>query len=190
MRHLERERRKRGFSFIELLAAMLLLTFIIAVTGTLYQVGQRQQRTARDYSQNQIDARKALRKLTRTIRHALGVVGTSAAGNLLNLTSGANAIIVDTLDAGGAPRVQIRFHVSNGVLYGQREEQAAPGVAIADGIQSLTFRYFQVFGAGRTELLTGLEDATDVEIHLTILRNGMTTTTVGLVGMRNANSQM
>ncbi len=183
-------RRARGFSLVELLAAMLLLTFMVAVTGRLYQVGQRQQQTARVYSQNQTDARKASRTLTRTIRHGYGVIGTSAAGNLVNLTSGTNAIIVETIEAGGGSRLQIRFHVSNGILYGQRQEQTAPGSAILENVQSLSFKYFQVFGDSRTELLSGYDVATDVEFRLTLLRNGISTATVALVGMRNANSQM
>ena len=109
------------------------------------------------------------------------------AGNLSAATTDASNIIVEVPEPGGGSHVHVRFYLSNGTLYSQRQDEASPGTRVVDNIQSMNFKYWQSFGAFRTELVSGFENATDVEILLVTARNGVSTSTSALVGMRNSN---
>lgn len=174
----------RGMTLIEVLIVALIMTFLTIGVGMLYTVGQRQQRISNYYSQVQTDMREGLRRVTRTLRHGYEVVGTSTAGTLNGLSSSTSQIIVRVPEPTGAATtyVHIRFYVSGSVLYSQRQDQSAPGVALLDGVQTLAFNYFDEYGANMNATPTA---ATRTEIVLTARRGPATTTVRTLVTLRN-----
>src|SRR5690349_20361706 len=116
----------------------LAVSFLLAVTSTLYSVGFRQQRTGRRYSLAQTDGRAALARVTRTRRHGSKVVGTSNAGTLSGLTSSASQLIVNIPQATGNSPIDVMYAIDNaGNLY-YKGQNDANGTTLTYGVQSMT----------------------------------------------------
>ncbi len=190
----------------EMLLSMLILAFLAAATASLYTVGQAQHHTAKGYSQVQTDVRRAMARVTRTIRHGYSVVGTSSLGTLNGLSSAVNdQIIVEVPEPSpSTAKRQIRFYRSNaGVLYYQDHTQAAPGTALMTGLQvpregltsgeaaPLTFHYYQsipdLSGAVTTTNVDANPSlATEVRITITARSAPVSTTVRAYVSLRNS----
>src|SRR6266496_722745 len=65
--------RQRGISFLEVLGAFMILAFVTLATVKLYRVGDGQQRTARNYTNAQVNNREAVRRILRTLRHGYAI---------------------------------------------------------------------------------------------------------------------
>src|SRR5579871_3260255 len=90
-----RHRRRRGALLVEVLAAALILTFLVGATAQFFKVGNGQQRLGASYSQVETNLRTALRLMTRTIRHGYNVVSSVSSGNLNGKSSSTTQIIVN-----------------------------------------------------------------------------------------------
>jgi len=88
----------------------------------------------------------------------------------------------------GAPTqwIQIRYHLSGGVLYGQRADQGAPGVPLTDGVEALAFNYYQARGTTRTAVDASPGAANEVQVRLAARRGSAVTAVTVLVNLRNA----
>lgn len=181
--------RRRGFSLMEAVITALILSFVVAATASLMNSGLRQQKIGREYSQAQTDLRQGLSRATRAIRHAYGVVNPSTEANFGGSTaSNTNQIIVRVPEPAGSanPDVEMRFHASNGTLYAQRDDEAAPGTALMTGVQSLTFNYFQS-NTGVSVPMNGTpSQASAVQVRVTAVVGSATTPVETLVTMRNS----
>lgn len=187
-----RPRRSRGVTLVELVITFVILAFISLGTIQLYRVGDQQQRVARLYSDAQSSAREGLRRIMRTARHASAAESNVTFTGLGAVSSGAAQLVVATPPAGGgAGTDHILFRLSGTTLYAQRSTESAPGTAIATGVQSVSFTYYQT-----TVTSTGTQvndvtsssptSATEVNIALTMpVFNGQTTTRTAYVAMRN-----
>lgn len=194
-----RPRGRRGFTLVEMLMAVVMLTFVGAGTATLLLVGQRQQRLARNYSQVQSDLRKGLLRITRTLRHGYQVVGQnttySASVSAFTATaarqSNASQLVVRIPEpAGTTPTsVELRFYRSGGILYAQHPADLAagnPGIALLSGVQSLAFNYFRTGGTTTTVVDATPEQASEVRILVTAAREQAITTVETRISLRNA----
>lgn len=189
--HRGRLRYRSGATLIEMVVSALILSFIVAATAGLYTVGQAQQRTARSYSEAQTDIRTTLRRMTRALRHGYQVVGVSAAGTLAGKASGPDQVIVRVPEPGGGSQSEILFYRSgSGVLYFQRESDAAPGTPLVEGVRALAVHYFRtdiaVGGAIRVPVDADPATATEAEVTLTVERPPAVTTVKAYVTLRNA----
>lgn len=180
-----RERHRRGYSLIEALIGVLILSFVVAATATLMEVGTRQQRLGRSYSQVQTELRDALRRATRSVRHGYWVVGTSTVSNFSAApTSGSTQVIVRLPQAGGGT-LEARYHLSGGTLYVQREDEVAPGTALITGVTQFTLGYYRTNGSVRSASDGTPANATEVKFRLTATRGSATTPVETLVTLRN-----
>lgn len=185
-------RAQRAVTFVEMLVAMLILSFIIAAAATFYNTAYEQQRQARGFSRALTDLRSSLRVATRAIRHGFTVVGTTT--NFGNASSSATQLIVTVPEPTGTTpsTVQLRYYLSGGVLYKQRSDQAAPGTALADGITTLTFTYYQTVVTTRNTLpytvgstTFGRDNATEVLMTVTATREKVLVRDSALILLRN-----
>jgi hypothetical protein len=179
---------RRGATLLELVASALLLSFVVAAASKLFQVGHASHTMVRHYSQAQSDLREALRRATWGMRHGYGVVATSTAGNFpVQASNTAQAILLLPEPTGSNPaQVQVRYHVTNGILYAQRANEAAPGMALLPGVQNVTFAYYQTNGATRVPVNGTPALATEVEIQATARRHRWNTKVSTLVNLRNS----
>lgn len=173
-------------SLVEVLVAALVLSFLVASTAAVYQGGEKQQRTARAYSLAQTDIRSALQRITRTARHGYKVVPASSSGTFSGQSSGLNQLIVEIPEPGAASRAEVRFYVANGRVYAQRNNEAAPGLLLIEGAQTLEFRYYQTDPGTGARNVAAPGSATEVEITLTAVRGPAVTTVKAYVNLRNA----
>lgn len=182
-----RARSRRGVTFIEMAVTALVLAFIVAATAGLYNIGQRQQLIGGRYSANQTNMREALRRMTRALRHGYAVVGTSSAGSLSGISSGAGQVVVRVPDPGGATQSDLLFYRSPaGAIYYLGQNDPAPGTKLLDNVQSLTFNYFQTTPSGTTVVDATPSQATEVMITMTAVSRPATTTVTAYVNLRNA----
>jgi hypothetical protein len=174
---------------MEMVVSALILSFVVMATAQLMNGGLRQQKLGREYSQAQTDLREGLARATRAIRHAYEVVNPSTEANFgANTASSAGQVIVRVPEPGGSanPDVEMRFHLSNGTLYAQRDDQTAPGTALMTGVQSLTFNDFQSI-TGTSVAMDGTpQQASAVQIRITAVRGSAVTPVETLVTMRNS----
>jgi Tfp pilus assembly protein PilW len=187
-----RNRRRRGVSLMELVGTFVILAFIALGTMQLYRVGDRTQRTARFYSDAQAVARKALQRMTRTVRHASIVDMASTVTNFSAAPdSTASQIIVSVPQPNATGTDHIRFYVSSGTLYAQRNDDTGAGMALATGVQSLTINYYAttVVSSGTTNSSVDNAPASSTEVKITlVVKSGtVTTTEVTYVSLRNRN---
>ena len=173
----------RGVSLMEMLAALLILSFIVAATATLFNTGQRQQRLGRAFSQAQTDIRVALRDAMRAIRHGTVVNPSTNFGG--NAPSNSSQVIVNVPEPTGAATsyIELRYYLSSGTLYKQRSDQNA-GSAILTGVDSLTINYFKTVYSSRTSVDANPETATEVLITVTVIRERITTRVSTLIALR------
>jgi hypothetical protein len=181
-------RARRGASMVETVATAFLLSFALAATAQLYRVGFVQQRVARSYSGAQTEGREALRRVTRTLRHGKKPVNPSTEAAFPVTTSDASQVIVKVPEPEGAATdwMEVRVHRSGTVLYAQRADQAAPGTSLLTGVAALSFNYFSVVGATRTQVAGAPATADEVQVTLTTLRESSYTKVSTLVNLRNA----
>ncbi|MFN3648286.1 MAG: type II secretion system protein [Armatimonadota bacterium] len=183
-------KRRRGVTLAEVVIAAMILGFLLAATANLYQVGFRQQRLAGAYGQVQTDLRDALRRATRGMRHGFRVVSPSTSPSFPVTTSSAAQVIVEVPEpsASASSSVEVRFHVSGGVLYAQRSDQAAPGLALIQGVQTVSFEYFRQPSSGteHTPVNGAPASANEVRVTVTARRPPATTTVSTLVNLRNS----
>lgn len=180
-------RLRAGFSLTELLAALTMLAFVITGAATLLNVGRRQLRTLRTYSQVQTDLRAGVRRASRTLRHANTVLNPSSAGNFPVKSSSASQVIVQVPEpTGSSPAtVEVRFYVSNGVFYAQRSDVSGSGVALESGVQSVLFNYFRTVNGTRSSVDATPNQATEIQMTTTAASGGMNTKLTTLVALRN-----
>lgn len=178
---------KRGFSLPEMLAALTMLAFVLTSAATLLNVGRRQQQTLRQYSQVQTDLRAGLRRASRTLRHAQSIKNPSAAANFAVKVSDASQVIVEVPEPTGSAQttVEVRFYLSNGVLYAQRADVATAGVALETGVQNVEFRYFRTANGVRATSDSAPQQATEVQLTVTAASGAISTRLSTLVSMRN-----
>lgn len=174
----------KGMSLIEVILAAMVLSFMVAATARVYQVGEKQQRTARAYSLAQSDIRRGLQRLTRTVRHGYQVVAASA--NFGGASSGLNQVVVEVPEPGGTTRGEIRFYLSGGTLYAQKQSEAAPGTALVTGVQALELKYYQTDSGTGIASVVAPALATEVDIKVTAKRDPAVTTVRAYVNLRNA----
>lgn len=188
MRCGKRSRRRRGLTLLELVVALFLFGMMIAATASLLVAGQRQQTLGQDFSHVQSELRTGLRRATRTLRHGYAVVASSSSGAFSSPVSNASQVIVRVPEptGAGALQVEVRLHVSGGVLYAQRADQAAPGTALLSGVQSLRFEYFQTSGGTRSPVDASPADTTDIRITVTAAKGVAATSATTTVSLRNA----
>jgi hypothetical protein len=165
----------------------MMLGFVITGAATLLNVGRRQQRTLRLYSQVQTDLRASIRRATRALRHASEVVNPSTATNFPVKSSGASQVIVTVPEPSGSSpsTVQIRFYLSSGNFYAQRSDNTGPGVLLESGVQSLTFNYFRTVGSSRTAVDASPSQATEIQIAITGSSGNISSKLTTLVALRN-----
>lgn len=183
----------RGFSLVEALGAMLILTFVILGTLQLYQVGDKQQRTARNYSNAQTSNREAIRRMLRSLRHGFAVQMNDSSFTGSPVSSTATQVIV-TVPHAVSGTDHVRFYLSGSTLFGQNGGAAA--IAVATDIQSVAFTYYkttQTFsGTTYTDVSGSPATATEVQIQLvsssggTASATGATSTETAYVELRNA----
>lgn len=180
-----RQRRVRGMTIIEMLAASLVVTFLVAASTTLYDVGFRQQRLAWRYSNSQTDLRAALSQMTRTLRHGYAVVPVSAAGNLVGQVSNNTQVIVRVPQPAGAAAIEVMFAVSpTGDLYYQREGDAV-GTTMISGVQSIAVNYFQTVAGVTSAVDLTPGTATEIQIGLTVNKDRAATSVTAYSALRN-----
>jgi Tfp pilus assembly protein PilW len=191
-------RKQRAATLPELLAAALVIAFIVGATAKLYSVGQGQQLLARSYSQAQTDLRTALRRVTRTIRHGFplhGPTNPSTKSNFpANSTSNATQIVVPVpeTDTDGSHK-EIRIYYSNGALYAQRSDESAPGTLLISGLQTnpvgVEFKYYLTLpsstGTITVDVSSNPAKATEAQISLTAVRQSATVSATAYVAIRN-----
>jgi len=198
--------RQRGISLIEAVGSMLILAFVTLGTVQLYRVGDKQQRTARNYTNAQTQNREAVRRMVRTIRHAYGVQMSDSLFTG-SPSSGPSVIIVSVPQYDSSTQTSftdhIQFYVSGSTLYSLRSgdgtvshpAEASPGTVIATGVQSLTFTYYKTSnassGATTATLNSGYNAATEVNVALASTSGGTiagaTSTENAYVELRNAS---
>jgi type II secretory pathway component PulJ len=178
-------RTRRGYSLIEAVVTLVILSFVVAATATMMEVGTRQQRLGRNYSEVQTELRDALRRVTRGLRHGYQVVASSTQANFATApTSGPTQVIVKLPQAGGGI-IEVRYHLSNGTLYSQREDETAPGTARLTEVDSLSLSYYQTVGSVRSAADSSPGDATEIRFYVTATRGSATTPVEALVALRN-----
>lgn len=181
---MSRARHPRGFSLIEAILALTVLSFVVIATATMLEVGLRQQRLGRSYSNVQNDLRDALRRATRGVRHAFGVVASSNSEFGSAVTSGPSQVIVQ-LPQAGASRLNVRYYLSGTTLYFQKAGEAAPGTALITGVNSFSLSYYRTIGTVRTATDGTPSNATEIAFRLTATSGSATTPVETLVLMRN-----
>src|SRR5205807_2346162 len=117
-------RRRRGATLIEAMGAALILALVVTAAAALLAGVQKLHRRSAAYSQAQTSLRQGLRRALRTMRHGYAVIGTSAQGNLNNLSSGSSQAIVNVPVVGGGT-MQLRIYVNGGNLYAQYSNEVA-----------------------------------------------------------------
>ena len=183
-------KRSRGYSLVEMLGAAMILAFVSLGTVMLYRVGDKTQRTARFYSDAQSQVREALRRVSRTVRHANGVVTNSLVANFSTApSSDTTQVIVETPAPASTSTEYIRFYLNGTTLYAQRHDDTDAGIAITSGVQSMTVNYYYTTvtssGISRTRVNGAPTTATEVQITL-VLKSGTVTTTENVfVELRN-----
>ena len=179
--------RVAGVSLVEMMSALLILGIVTSAAFSLYWTGNQAHRRSRFYSQAQTDARTALREMTRVIRSSIAVVSTGTQGTLSGLASGSNQLVLRVPQSSGSP-IEVRYYVSNGVLYVQRSTDAAPGSALMRGVTGLTFGYVRTLAGTRTPVDSAPATATEVDVRLHVRRASVTTGLSAYVAIRTAVS--
>ncbi|MCW3097140.1 MAG: hypothetical protein JWL77_2758 [Chthonomonadaceae bacterium] len=197
-----RIRRRTAASLIELLAAVLILSVVMAGVALLYQVNNRVSRRMRNYSLVQTDLRTGLKRATRTIRHGTQVVvsATTYTPAVTTFTASASRasntssqVIVCVPEASGANPafVEVRLYLSNGTLYAQRADEGNAGTAgtvLLTGISAFTITYWNSSVSPRATTNGSPQLATEVELSVTAAEPGqgaVSTTVDSLVSLRN-----
>jgi type II secretory pathway component PulJ len=182
-----RAQRRRGISLVEGIVGLTILSVVLAATAALLAGGQRLQRTSQDYSQLQTDLRTAVRRVARSLRHGFAVVNPSTVSGFGVQASSATQVIVTVPEPSGVTpeKVELRFYVSNQVLYAQRSDQAAPGTALLTGVRGLAFSYYQTTAAGRTAVDATPQLATEVRFTLSAAQGKIVTAMPGMACLRN-----
>ena len=179
----DRKQSKRGFSLVEALGSLIIMSMIVGATVKMYSTGAKNQRDDRSYTQAQTDLRTALLHITRTVRHSIGVQMSSAQTNFASApNSSSTQIIVAVPQPGNAGTDYVRIYrdATTGNIYAQRQDAVGAGSKILDGPSSMTINYFQttINSTGpSTAASDGAPDsATEVQINLGVTRGNKTTT--------------
>jgi hypothetical protein len=199
-----RMRRRNAASLIELLAAVLILAFVMVGVAVLYQVNNRVSRRMRNYSLVQTDLRTGVRRATRTIRHGTQVVVaattytqtvltfTASASRASNTSSQVTVCVPDSAVAIAPPTfVEVRLYLSNGTLYLQRANEGnagAAGIVLLSGISAFTITYWNSSVSPRATTNASPQLATEVELSVTAAEPGqgaVSTSADSLVSLRN-----
>jgi prepilin-type N-terminal cleavage/methylation domain-containing protein len=177
---------RSGFTLPEMLVSVLLLSMAIAGAGVLMNVGQKQERIARDYGQAQTDTRSGLRRILRAIRHADSVQNPSVYAFPVTSSSASQVVVlVPEPSTAATTTIEERVYLSGTALYVQRSDQAAPGTSMVTGVSSVVFNYFRTVGTTRSAVDSTPQTATEVQITLTLVSGQATTETVASVALRN-----
>ena len=179
--------RRHGVSLVELVATFLILAFVTVGTLNLYNVGNRQQRNARFYSQAQTDIREGIRRILRTVRHGSAVLtGTSFSA----ADSTTSQIIVAVPQA--SPGDQIRIYASSGNIYAQTAGDAAASLAgtlMVAAPATLLVNYSQTTVTATGTTITAVDgapaSATEAQVTITATRGSVTTKSIAYVELRN-----
>lgn len=177
---------RRGTSLVEALAVSLILAFVMAASARLLHAGNVQQLLSRGYSQAQTDLRDALRRATRGIRHAFGVVPASSSPTFSAAPNSNASQLIVRLPQPGSAAIEARYYLSNGTFYVQRDTDAAPGTPLITGVTQLQFQYLRVSATTHTDVTGSPGSANEVRIRLTARRETATTPVEALVSMRNS----
>jgi type II secretory pathway component PulJ len=199
-----RMRRRKAASLIELLAAVLILAFVMVGVAVLYQVNNRVSRRMRNYSLVQTDLRTGVRRATRTIRHGTQVVVaattytqtvltfTASASRASNTSSQVTVCVPDSAVAIAPPTfVEVRLYLSNGTLYAQRADEGnagTAGIVLLSGISAFTITYWNSSVSPRATTNASPQLATEVELSVTAAEPGqgaVSTSVDSLVSLRN-----
>ncbi len=141
-----RSRHHRAFTFVEMLATVLVLSFLVGATGTFYMVYQRVSLYTRHNSQAQTDLRTAFRSMERTLRHAKQVQAAGTLGSLVgNISNNYTQVIVlvpqstgsvlgpGTTIINGIPYIEVEYYVLNGALW-YRPSTSNTSTKVIDGV--------------------------------------------------------
>lgn len=195
-------RRRPAFSLIEMLSAVMILSFILAGVALLFQVNNRVSRRMRNYSLVQTDLRAGLKRATRTLRHGTEVVVpataysqavttfTAPASRSSNTNSQVTVCVPES--SGTSPAyVEVRLYLSNGTLYAQRANEGnagQPGKALLSGVSALKITYWNSSVSPRATTNASPQLATEVELSVTAAEPGqgaVSTSADALVSLRN-----
>jgi prepilin-type N-terminal cleavage/methylation domain-containing protein len=191
-----RHRCRRGVTLMEMVVASLILAFITVATAQLYHGVDGQHREARFYSDAQARIREALRVMLRTLRHGSAIETNGAitfyngVNSVISPASSTSQVIVTVPQPNNTTGSDhIRFYLSGTTLYAQRSDDTNLGVAIATGVQTLTFNYFQTqtssTGTSRSAVDGAPGSGTEVQITLVLTSSDVTTTETAYVELRN-----
>ncbi len=181
----EKRRNLRGASVVELLAAAMIVGFLVAGSAALITVGEGQEVNSRMYSYLQTNLRSAMHPMTRALRHGYGVDATGT-GVLAARTSGANVIVCTiptTPVTFPSTNIEIAFYVSGGTLYYERSTDAS-ATSLMTGVNSLTVVYYTT-AAGVTTVAATPSAATEIQLTVSATDGPVTTSAQAYVWMRN-----
>lgn len=178
-----RLRRTLGASLVEMVAGLLILSFVTASVVSMYTTGRQSHRRARFYSKSQTEIRYALREMTRRIRTSNALLAQGTQGTLSGIASSSFQVVM-TVPSGGGTK-QCRYYVSNGILYRQTSTQSAPGTPILKDVVQLTFAYYKTAAGTRISATGAVGTATEVEILLQARYGSVTTGLAAYVTLRS-----
>jgi len=152
---IEIEREQRGFTLVELLISVLLLSILFLAVWGLFAQGFILWKQG----ENKVDMYDSLRisldRAGRELRYAQNITDSSDASNLYFVNAGGTTV---------------RYYCSAYALY--RQEQGAVAQPLASDMQSVDFTYLNSSGTEVTDLATEAAAVTQVKITITAKKQG------------------
>lgn len=148
-------REERGFTLVELMLSVLLLSILFLAVWGLFGQGFILWKQGESKIDMHESLRVSLDRMTRELRYAQGITASSDSGNLYFVN---------------AEGTTVRYYCSSYALY--RQEQGAVAQPVASDIQSVGFVYLNSSGAEVTDLLTEAASVTQVKITITAKKQG------------------
>ena len=150
-----------GFTLIEFILVIIIIGIIGATASYALVESVQGVQKAQDYGQVSHEARLAMERMVRNVR----TIPTTGA-IITPIGAGSSSTLTFTMLSGRS----VKFEVSGTNLL-LKEPDTAPGVILASGVSSLTFRFYDAAGNLETAAMTNVNF---IQIDMTVSVGGKT----------------